>query len=117
MLSFSPFSQQRGEWNGHRTPRLNVATDDAMDVFEDEEGLLSRGSKLTYPGESLVSSHECMRYVYAPEASWFIVLHNLINWANRGHGTYVDGEEVVASVAGTIERVNKLVTVRAIRTR
>jgi len=35
----------------------------------------------------------------------------------RGHGTYVDKEEVIASVAGTIERVNKLVTVRAIRSR
>lgn len=29
----------------------------------------------------------------------------------------MDSEEVVASVAGTLERVNKLVTVRAIRTR
>jgi exosome complex component RRP4 len=36
---------------------------------------------------------------------------------SRGHGTYVDNDEVVASVAGTIERVNKLVTVRALRTR
>jgi exosome complex RNA-binding protein Rrp4 len=36
---------------------------------------------------------------------------------SRGHGTYVDNGEVVASVAGTIERVNKLVTVRALRTR
>jgi exosome complex component RRP4 len=36
---------------------------------------------------------------------------------SRGHGTYVDNDEVVASVAGTIERVNKLVTVRAMRTR
>jgi len=35
----------------------------------------------------------------------------------RGHGTYVDSEEVIASVAGTVERVNKLVTVRAIRSR
>ena len=34
-----------------------------------------------------------------------------------GHGTYVDGDEVVASVAGTIERVNKLISVRAARTR
>lgn len=34
-----------------------------------------------------------------------------------GHGTYVDQEQVISSVAGTIERVNKLVTVRAIRTR
>lgn len=36
---------------------------------------------------------------------------------NRGHGTYVDGDEVVSSVAGTVERVNKLITVRAVRTR
>lgn len=35
----------------------------------------------------------------------------------RGHGTYVDQEEVIASVSGTIERVNKLITVRALRTR
>jgi hypothetical protein len=34
-----------------------------------------------------------------------------------GHGTYVDKEDVIASVVGTVERVNKLVTVRAIRTR
>ena len=29
----------------------------------------------------------------------------------------MDSEEVIASVAGTVERVNKLVTVRAIRSR
>jgi exosome complex component RRP4 len=29
----------------------------------------------------------------------------------------VDSDEVISSVAGTVERVNKLVTVRAIRTR
>ena len=34
-----------------------------------------------------------------------------------GHGTFIDQETVISSVAGTIERVNKLVTVRAIRTR
>ncbi|KAG8979237.1 exosome non-catalytic core subunit rrp4 [Tulasnella sp. 427] len=35
----------------------------------------------------------------------------------RGHGTYVDQDEVLASVAGTIERVNKLVSVRALKSR
>ncbi len=34
-----------------------------------------------------------------------------------GHGTFVHDEDVVASVAGTIERVNKLITVRPVRTR
>ena len=36
---------------------------------------------------------------------------------DSGHGTYLDQTDVVASVAGTVERVNKLVSVRALRTR
>jgi hypothetical protein len=42
---------------------------------------------------------------------------SLYLWVPRGHGTYVNDDQVVASVAGVIERVNKLVTVRALRTR
>ena len=34
-----------------------------------------------------------------------------------GHGTFIDQDTVISSVAGTIERVNKLVSVRAIKTR
>ena len=33
----------------------------------------------------------------------------------RGHGTYVEESNVVSSVAGTIERVNKLISVRPLR--
>ncbi|KAI0331145.1 exosome complex exonuclease rrp4 [Cubamyces sp. BRFM 1775] len=64
-----------------------------MDLDEDdfEEGV----QRLTVPGESITSSHAFM----------------------RGHGTFVDDEEVIASVAGTVERVNKLITVRAVRSR
>lgn len=35
----------------------------------------------------------------------------------RGHGTYVEDEKLIASVAGAVERVNKLVCVRALKTR
>ncbi|BGP17698.1 hypothetical protein JCM10213_005276 [Rhodosporidiobolus nylandii] len=35
----------------------------------------------------------------------------------RGHGTYVQEDKVLASVAGTLERVNKLVSVRPLRTK
>ncbi|KGL74872.1 Exosome complex component RRP4, partial [Tinamus guttatus] len=35
----------------------------------------------------------------------------------RGHGTYVEDEKLVASVAGVVERVNKLVYVKALKTR
>ncbi|PCH38056.1 exosome complex exonuclease rrp4 [Wolfiporia cocos MD-104 SS10] len=61
----------------------------------DDEDFAEGTQKLTCPGEPITSSHAFM----------------------RGHGTYVDNEEVIASVAGTIERVNKLISVRAIRAR
>ena len=35
----------------------------------------------------------------------------------RGHGTYVVDDQVLASVAGTLERVNKLVSVKPLRTK
>ncbi|GAA6028528.1 hypothetical protein JCM8097_007265 [Rhodosporidiobolus ruineniae] len=35
----------------------------------------------------------------------------------RGHGTYVHDDKVLASVAGTLERVNKLVSVKPLRTK
>ncbi|KAJ7600650.1 exosome complex exonuclease rrp4 [Mycena floridula] len=62
-----------------------------MDLDDEEDG----GLKLACPGESITSAQDFM----------------------RGHGTYVDSEQVIASVAGTVERVNKLVTVRPVRTR
>jgi exosome complex component RRP4 len=30
----------------------------------------------------------------------------------RGHGTYIENEQLIASVAGKVERVNKLISVR-----
>ncbi|TFL01679.1 hypothetical protein BDV98DRAFT_507287 [Pterulicium gracile] len=62
---------------------------------DEEEVMDFTKSRVALPGEPLTSSQAYM----------------------RGHGTYVDTEDVVASVAGTIERVNKLITVKAIRTR
>ncbi|KAI0684803.1 hypothetical protein BC835DRAFT_1292097 [Cytidiella melzeri] len=53
------------------------------------------GGKLTCPGETVTSSQAFM----------------------RGHGTYVENDQVISSVAGTVERVNKLITVRPARTR
>ena len=35
----------------------------------------------------------------------------------RGHGTYADGDKLIASVAGVVERVNKLICVRPFKTR
>ncbi|XP_053328808.1 exosome complex component RRP4 [Spea bombifrons] len=35
----------------------------------------------------------------------------------RGHGTYMEDDKLLASVAGAVERVNKLICVRALKTR
>ncbi|KAI6124605.1 hypothetical protein EV401DRAFT_1856604 [Pisolithus croceorrhizus] len=89
MFSFS----QRPEHDqlARATQRPDVREDDVMNVDDLETGEY----RLTCPGETITSAHDFM----------------------RGHGTYVDDELVVASVAGTVQRVNKLVTVRAARSR
>ena len=35
----------------------------------------------------------------------------------RGHGTYMEEEQLIASVAGIVETVNKLISVRPLKTR
>ncbi len=35
----------------------------------------------------------------------------------RGHGTYMDEDRLTASVAGEVERVNKLICVKPLKTR
>lgn len=35
----------------------------------------------------------------------------------RGHGTYVNGDEIKASVAGVMEKVNKLISIRPLKSR
>lgn len=94
--------------------KVRRETDDDMEMdldFDDED--FSSGSRLTCPGETITSSQSFMRYV---RSTWFCE-DKLISPHCSGHGTYVDNEEVVASVAGTVERVNRLITVRAARTR
>jgi len=90
MLPFVSFAQ-RTDREYHATARHHPDIGDLMDV----DDLDTTAAKLSYPGETITSAHDSM----------------------RGHGTYVDKEQVIASVAGSVERVNKLVTVRAVRTR
>jgi exosome complex component RRP4 len=93
MLSFTSFSSQPTDSTYHRSTRHHPDVEDLMDV--DDDDFSGSEPRLTCPGETITSSQAFM----------------------RGHGTYVDKEDVIASVVGTVERVNKLVTVRAIRTR
>ncbi|KII87278.1 hypothetical protein PLICRDRAFT_112567 [Plicaturopsis crispa FD-325 SS-3] len=94
MIAFTSFPSQREDYGLGNTRHHPAVQDELMDLDLSEDRVAG-SSKLTCPGEPLTSSHAYM----------------------RGHGTYVEDDEVIASVAGTVERVNKLVTVRAIRTR
>ncbi|KAK8864183.1 hypothetical protein IAR55_001429 [Kwoniella newhampshirensis] len=80
--------------------RKHPAELDAMDVdevgFEDEYGGAGPSKRtIVTPGEIITSSKEYM----------------------RGHGTYVEDVNVVSSVTGTIDRVNKLISVKPLRSR
>ncbi|KAK4049524.1 Exosome complex component rrp4 [Microbotryomycetes sp. JL201] len=70
-------------------------SDVAMDDDDGDDVRLDRMSMLAMPGQHIADKQEWM----------------------RGHGTYVHGDQVVASVAGSVERVNKLVSVKPLRTR
>ncbi|THH27740.1 hypothetical protein EUX98_g6439 [Antrodiella citrinella] len=94
MITFASFPAPPPEHNAYGGTGRYPDDADEMDI-DDGDGLEVLGRKLTSPGEVLTSSHAFM----------------------RGHGTFVDNEEVIGSVTGVIERVNKLISVRAIRTR
>uniref|UniRef100_A0A8C5PZE2 Exosome complex component RRP4 n=1 Tax=Leptobrachium leishanense TaxID=445787 RepID=A0A8C5PZE2_9ANUR len=60
-----------------------------------ESGLLDSAGHLVCPGDTITTDTGFM----------------------RGHGTYLEDEKLLASVAGVVERVNKLICVRALKTR
>lgn len=39
------------------------------------------------------------------------------NNLNRGHGVYVKDGKMIASVCGVVERVNKLISIRSLKSR
>ncbi|KAH9840071.1 exosome complex exonuclease rrp4 [Rhodofomes roseus] len=91
MISFASFPvPSQNETQGMTRHHPDVEDDIDMD-----EGFEEGFHRLTSPGEPLTSSQAFM----------------------RGHGTYIDNDEVISSVAGTVERVNKLISVRAVRSR
>ncbi|KAG8788874.1 exosome non-catalytic core subunit rrp4 [Serendipita sp. 401] len=73
----------------------NIGRRENLDEMDWEEGLSGGQLGVVVPGETITSSMDFM----------------------RGHGTFADGEDVAATVAGTLQRVNKLLSVKPIRSR
>ncbi|KAG8704839.1 exosome non-catalytic core subunit rrp4 [Ceratobasidium sp. 395] len=95
MFSVSAFPQRHVASGSDYYDKVRLHPDMMeVDLGVDDE-LNSTSSRLTSPGEMITSSQSFM----------------------RGHGTFVEGEQVIASVAGTVERVNKLVSVKPVKSR
>ncbi|KAI1795784.1 exosome complex exonuclease rrp4 [Ganoderma leucocontextum] len=95
MISFASFPSTSEASGSYTNTRHHPDVEDDIHMDLDFDDFDEDVQRITGPGESITSSHAFM----------------------RGHGTYVDNEEVIASVSGTVERVNKLITVRAVRSR
>lgn len=73
---------------------FNISTPSTI-VSPKPTGKLSINARLVSPGEVIC------------EAEGFL----------RGHGTFLDGDNILASIAGVVETVNKFVMVRALKSR
>ena len=76
-------------------------------------------SRLVTPGEIITRETGFMRCVYFHHnETIFVDAHVIVDNSASGHGTYSDGDDkLIASVAGVVERVNKLICVRPFKTR
>ncbi|KWU41538.1 hypothetical protein RHOSPDRAFT_36909 [Rhodotorula sp. JG-1b] len=92
-----PHRQPLASTSQQHTTRSHASREDEQDqaVLDELDTSATSHGAVTGPGEVIADAHRWM----------------------RGHGTYVQDDKVYASVAGTLERVNKLVTVKPLRTR
>lgn len=112
-----PSSSRYGSRKTKQRHHPDVQGDIDMELDDEEDG--SGPSRIASPGEAIADSAAVLRYV--AQKSWACLQ---AVWCSTkfdkylsGHGTYMDNEEVVASIAGVVDRVNKLVTVRALKSR
>ena len=89
--------------------RKHPAELEGMDIDDHDMGGPSSLAGVVTPGEVITSAKVFMRFVLSSSDVFVLMI--------RGHGTYVEDESVVSSVTGTIEKVNKLISVRALKAR
>lgn len=84
---------------------------------------LSTAHIVVTPGDTITSEAGYLRYrlvgalqQHARRTNALLTLLSL-SACTRGHGTYVEKGELVASVAGVVERINQLVSVRPMNAR
>ncbi|KAI9136166.1 hypothetical protein BKA69DRAFT_1105751 [Paraphysoderma sedebokerense] len=76
-------------------PHEIISASSSSMLNDDDDEMLASESHIVTPGETITNDMAFM----------------------RGHGTFLDEEELVASVCGVVDRVNKLVVVRPLRSR
>ena len=84
------------------------------------------GNAVVTPGETITASDSGFmrcgdgartRHTHAPARLCADPRSVRAERGDRGHGTFVVNDQLVASVAGTVERVNKLISVWPLRAR
>jgi exosome complex RNA-binding protein Rrp4 len=88
------------------TARRKAATDDEAPA----------NTYIVAPGDIIAAEAGFMRsgFFHSSSCSWLIVFRFA---GGSGHGTFMDGDDLVACVPGVVETVNKLIRVRPFRSR
>lgn len=74
--------------------------------------------RLFTPGEVITSQQGFMRYVFVQSMCHSIsFVISFFTLFKSGHGTYIKNDEIRASVAGVMEKVNKLISIRPLKSR
>jgi len=99
---------------GFSSAEVAALQSESLDTGRDEEELTAFSSlHIVTPGEVITTDTTFLRH------DLVLLCHGNVSYDfYRGHGTHVGpSNELMASVAGVVERVNKLVTVRPLHSR
>ena len=101
-------------------PKVDVASNSDSDS-ESEGGAGVVGDEILTPGSVITSNSQWMRYAFSLLLSlvFYFLFHSLTLLAHSGHGTYVlpNSTCITSSLAGTLTKTNKLLSVRPLRAR
>src|SRR2546423_17826 len=93
-----------------------VDADGDIDMLLKSERENFETQKVVTPGQVITSDTQYMRFFkkfIRIDVRWRIGINSFIHFILfRGHGTFTESGQRLSSVAGVIERVNKLISVR-----
>lgn len=107
---------------------MSMDSDGGVDIAPSEAARPSKrprlggpnaGAGIVSPGEVVTDDPQWMRFVLIPVSYYFLSVVGADNQITRGHGTYINplSTSIIATVAGTVQMTNKLLSVHPLRAR